>query len=58
MTTRPLARRSVLAVATLLAMLVAAPSAATAASGRNREPLAGPSNLRVAAIAPHSVTLA
>src|SRR5512132_4585023 len=35
-------------------MLLAAPSAAPG----NRGPLAGPTNLRVAAVTPHSVTLA
>jgi hypothetical protein len=55
MTGRPFARRSVCAAAALLAMLLVAPSAAP---GNARGPLAGPKNLRVAAITPHSVTLA
>jgi hypothetical protein len=53
--TPPFARRSVCAAAALVAMLLAAPSAAP---GSNRGPLLGPTNLRVAAITPHSVTLA
>lgn len=55
MTPRPFARRAVCAGAALVAMLLAAPSAAP---GIGRGPLAGPKNLRVAAITPHSVTLA
>jgi hypothetical protein len=55
MTGRPFARRAVCAAAALLAMLLVAPSAAP---GNARGPLAGPKNLRVAAITPHSVTLA
>jgi hypothetical protein len=55
MTGRPFARRVVCAAAALVAMLLAAPSAAP---GIARGPLAGPKNLRVAAITPHSVTLA
>jgi len=50
----PFARRAVVAAAALVAMLLAAPSAAPG----NRGPLAGPTSLRVAAITPHSVTLA
>jgi hypothetical protein len=50
----PFARRAVVAAAALVAMLLVAPSAAPG----NRGPLAGPTNLRVAAITPHSVTLA
>jgi chitodextrinase len=49
----PFARLSVVATAALVAMLLAAPSAAP-----GRGSLAGPKNLRVAAITPHSVTLA
>ena len=55
MSRHPFARRAVVAAAALVAMLLAAPSAAP---GTNRGPLAGPTNLRVAAITPHSVTLA
>jgi hypothetical protein len=55
MTSRLFARRTVCAAAALVALLVAAPSAAP---GNPRGPLAGPTNLRVAAITPHSVTLA
>jgi hypothetical protein len=56
MTPRPFARRAVCAAAAVVAMLLAAPSAAP---GLNRGgPLAGPTNLRVATITPHSVTLA
>ena len=55
MTCRPLARRAVCAAAAFVAVLVAAPSAAPAVT---RGPLAGPTNLRVAAKTPHSVTLA
>jgi hypothetical protein len=55
MTTRPFARRAVCAAAALVAMLVTAPAAAP---GITRGPLAGPTNLRVAATTPHSVTLA
>jgi hypothetical protein len=51
----PFARRAVAAAAALVAMLLAAPSAAP---GLTRGPLAGPTNLRVAATTPHSVTLA
>jgi len=50
------ARSTVAAAAALLAMLLVAPSAAPAPSRGG--PLAGPTNLRVAAITPHSVTLA
>jgi hypothetical protein len=52
---RAFARRAVCAAAALVAMLFAAPSAAP---GNTRVPLAGPTNLRVAAMTPHSVTLA
>jgi hypothetical protein len=55
MTRRLFARRAVCAAAALLMMLLAAPSAAP---GSNRGQLDGPKNLRVAAITPHSVTLA
>ena len=50
----PLARCAVVAATALVATLLAAPSAAPG----NRGPFAGPTNLRVAAITPHSVTLA
>lgn len=56
MTLRPLARRGVAAAVTLAAMLLAAPAAAPAPNRGG--PLDGPKNLRVAAITPHSVTLA
>ena len=55
MSRNPFARRGVAAAAALVAMLLVAPSAAP---GPNRGPLAGPTNLRVAALTPHSVTLA
>lgn len=55
MTSHPFARRAVVAVAVLVVMLLAAPSAAL---GLARGPLDGPKNLRVAAKTPHSVTLA
>jgi hypothetical protein len=55
MTGRPFARRAAVAAAALVAMLLVAPSAAP---GLSRGPLSGPTNLRVAAITPHSVTLA
>jgi hypothetical protein len=55
MTRRPVARRAVCAAAALFAVLLAAPSAAP---GNTGGPLRGPTNLRVAAITPHSVTLA
>jgi fibronectin type 3 domain-containing protein len=55
MNPHPLARRTVAAAAALFAVLVAAPSAAP---GLTRGPLAGPTALRVTAMAPHSVTLA
>jgi chitodextrinase len=55
MTARPFVRRAVCAAAALVAMLLAAPNAAPSLT---RGPLAGPTNLRVAAITPHSVTLA
>jgi hypothetical protein len=54
MSRRPFVRRAVAAAAALVAMLIAAPSAAPGKRG----PLDGPKNLRVTAIAPHSVTLA
>jgi hypothetical protein len=52
MTSRPFARRAVVA-AVVVAMLLLMPSAAL---GRTRA-LNGPKNLRVAALTPHSVTL-
>jgi hypothetical protein len=55
MTPHPLARRTVAAAAALVALLLVAPSAAP---GPNRGPLAGPTNLRVAALTPHSVKVA
>jgi Fibronectin type III domain len=55
MSRRPFVRRALVAAAALVVMLLAAPSATP---GRNRGSLDGPKNLRVAAIAPHSVTLA
>jgi hypothetical protein len=55
MTPRPFARHAVAAAAALVVMLLAAPSAAP---GVSRGPLAGPTNFRVAATTPHSVTLA
>jgi hypothetical protein len=55
MTRRPVARLAVAAAAALAAILLLAPSAAP---GPGRGALAGPKNLRVAAITPHSVTLA
>jgi fibronectin type III domain protein len=55
MTPRPFARSGICIAAVLVAMLLGAPSAAP---GSSRGPLAGPKNLRVAAITPHSVTLA
>ena len=51
MSRSPFARRAACAAAALVAVLIVAPSASAA-------PLAGPTNLRVAAITPHSVTLA
>ena len=51
MSRSPLARRAACAAVALAAVLIFAPSASAA-------PLAGPTNLRVAAITPHSVTLA
>jgi hypothetical protein len=54
MIARPSPRRAACVAAALVAMLLAAP---TAEAGR-RGPLAGPTNLRVAATTPHSVTLA
>jgi hypothetical protein len=56
MTSRLLAQRSTVAAVALVAMLFAAPAAAPGSTTRG--PLAGPSNLRVAATTPHSVTLA
>jgi hypothetical protein len=55
MTRRRYARLALAAAAALVAMLLAAPSAAP---GPSRGTLAGPKNLRVAAVTPHSVTLA
>jgi len=55
MSARPFARFAFFAAAALVAMLLAAPSAAP---GNTRGSLRGPTNLRVAAITPHSVTLA
>jgi hypothetical protein len=55
MAPHPFARRAVCAAAALVAMLLVAPSAAP---GSARGSLAGPTNLRVAAVTPHSVTLA
>jgi hypothetical protein len=52
---RPFARRAVCVAVAFVATLLAAPSAAP---GITRGPLAGPTNLRVAALTPHSVTLA
>jgi hypothetical protein len=57
MTPLPIARHAVCAAAALVAMLFAAPSAAPG-NGGGGGPLDGPKNLRVAAITPHSVTLA
>jgi hypothetical protein len=51
---RPFTRRAACVAAALVAVLLFAPSAAPGPKG----PLAGPKNLRVAAITPHSVTLA
>jgi hypothetical protein len=56
-TPRPFARRAVAATTALVALLLAAPSAAPAPN-RGGGPLAGPTNLRVASTTPHSVTLA
>jgi hypothetical protein len=58
MTSRPFARLALAGAATLVAMLLAAPSAAPGVSRAGPGPLNGPKNLRVAAITPHSVTLA
>src|SRR4051794_12431361 len=55
MTPHPLARRSVAAAAALVVVLLTAPSAV---AGNSRGSLAGPTNLRVAVVTPHSVTLA
>jgi hypothetical protein len=52
---RPFARLAVAAAAVLVAILLAAPSAAP---GPSRGSLAGPKNLRVTGLTPHSVTLA
>jgi len=54
MTRRPSARLAVCVTTALVAMLLVAP----AAHARRGGPLAGPTNLRVAAITPHQVTLA
>ena len=51
---RPFTRRAACLAAALVAILLLAPSAAPGPKG----PLAGPKNLRVAALTPHSVTLA
>jgi hypothetical protein len=51
---RPFARRAACLAAALVAILLVAPSAAPGPKG----PLNGPKNLRVAAMTPHSVTLA
>jgi len=56
MTPHALARRAVFAAAALAVMLLVAPSAAPGLTRGG--PLAGPTNFRVAALAPHSVTLA
>jgi hypothetical protein len=55
MSRRPYARLAVVAAAALAALLLAAPSAAP---GPSHGTIAGPKNLRVASITPHSVTLA
>src|SRR4029453_11072154 len=55
MSRHPFVRRALVAAAALVVMLLAAPSAAP---GSKRGPLDGPKNLRVTAIAPHSVALA
>ena len=55
MTPRPFVRPAVCAAAALVAMLLAAPAAAP---GLSRGSLDGPKNFRVAALTPHSVTLA
>ena len=55
MTPRRFARHTVWAALALVAILLAAPSAAP---GTTRGSLDGPKNLRVAALTPHSVTLA
>jgi Fibronectin type III domain len=52
---RPFARLAVAAAAVLVAILLAAPSVAP---GLSRGSLAGPKNLRVTVLTPHSVTLA
>jgi hypothetical protein len=54
MSRRPYTRPALCAAAALVAVLLLAPSAASGPRG----PLAGPKNLRVAQLAPHSVTLA
>src|SRR5215207_1466229 len=56
MTPRPFARPAVAAAAALVAMLLVAPSAAPGPARGGQ--LAGPTNFRVAALTPHSVTLA
>jgi hypothetical protein len=58
MTPIPFARRAVTVSAALVVMLLAAPSATPSPGKGGGGPLAGPTNLRVAAITPHSVTLA
>ena len=55
MTTRPSTRRAICVAVALFAMLLVVPTAASAARGG---PLAAPTNLRVAAITPHQITLA
>jgi hypothetical protein len=55
MSRHPFVRRALVAAAALVVMLLASPSAAP---GTKRGPLDGPKNLRVTAIAPHSVALA
>jgi hypothetical protein len=55
MSRHPFVRRALVAAAALVVMLLAAPSAAP---GSKRGSLDGPKNLRVTAIAPHSVALA
>src|SRR5215208_4295584 len=55
MTPRAFARRAVCAAAACVAILFAAPSAAPGLARGG--PLAGPTNFRVAALTPHSVTL-
>lgn len=55
MTPRPFSRRTLCAAAAVVAVLAAAPAAAP---GSPRGQLAGPTNLHVTTITPHSVTLA